>query len=140
MMNRFSVDLVVIIHTIACTHQHIHPRSMVRALCVPTLAISSLFLNSPLRNVTFPFSSSSVHRNLNSFDALFAIVVRPKFDIVVSVPSPRDPVNGGGTTSSDLEFLFLFLDLLPKSKKLHSHGLPAVVVEAALLKLLSLLG
>lgn len=50
-----------------------------------TFAISSLFLNSPLTSVTFPFISNSVHRNRNSFVA-FDTNPRPmlKFD---SVPS-----------------------------------------------------
>lgn len=39
-----------------------------------TLAISSLFLNSPLTSVTLPFSSSSVHR---SFNSLVGRVTRP---------------------------------------------------------------
>jgi len=34
-----------------------------------TLAINSLFLNSPLTSTTFPFSSNSVHRSLGSLAA-----------------------------------------------------------------------
>src|SRR2546421_10763284 len=41
-----------------------------------TLAINSLFLNSPLTSVTFPFSSNSVHRKRSSFGAL-AVRLRP---------------------------------------------------------------
>ena len=46
-----------------------------------TLAMSSLFLNSPLTIVTFPFSSSSVQRSLSS---LLSLSGRPML-----VSSPR---------------------------------------------------
>ena len=43
-----------------------------------TLAINSVFLNSPLTSVTSPLLSNSVHLNRNSFDA-FAANDRLKF-------------------------------------------------------------
>lgn len=49
----------------------------------PYLAISSLFLNSPLTSVTFPCSSSSVHRILSSF---VGRIIRPRL-----LPKPAAP-------------------------------------------------
>lgn len=41
-----------------------------------TLAMSSVFLNSPLTNVTLPSSLNSVQRNFSSF-VFFAVLLRP---------------------------------------------------------------
>lgn len=51
-----------------------------------TLAISSLFLYSPLTSVTFPFSSNSVHRKHGSL-RVFAVRVRPRLKRLPSAPS-----------------------------------------------------
>lgn len=61
------------------------------------MAISSLFLNSPLTKTTLPFSSNSVQRSFCSF-AAFADIVRPRAYAVASAPSspygPSTPLRG----------------------------------------------
>lgn len=66
-----------------------------------TLAISSLFLNSPFIKVTFPFISNSVHRRRSSFDA-FAARARAR----LSPPSVSSS-NEGGLRVSAAGFLRL---------------------------------
>jgi hypothetical protein len=59
-----------------------------------TLAINSLFLNSPLTIVTLPWSSSSVHRIFSSFAAR---VIRPKLSKPIGIgASPMTSLRGGG--------------------------------------------
>lgn len=83
---------------------------------LPTFAISSLFLNSPLISVTFPLLSNSVHRKRSSFDA-FAARLRPILN-KFPVPSSRNgPL-----------FVVAFLSAFPavpfrlKSNNLRSNG------------------
>ena len=54
-----------------------------------TLAISSLFLNSPFTSVTFPFSSNSVHRSLNSFPGFDDIILPPLTFLLLHLESSR---------------------------------------------------
>lgn len=60
---------------------------------IPTLAISSVFLNSPLTRVTFPSSLNSVQRNFNSFT--FVALLRPRL-VPVPFTSSRRLGSGGG--------------------------------------------
>lgn len=89
--------------------QHACPPSEIR-LIEHTLAISSDFLNSPSMNVTFPFSSNSVHRNFNSFAPL-TVFLRPKFVLPESSKKP-------GSAGEPLDFEAVF-----SLRHLSFHGL-----------------
>ena len=61
------------------------------AIRIPTLAMSSVFLNSPFTRVTFPSSLNSVQRNFNSFT--FVALLRPR---LVPFTSSKKLGSGGG--------------------------------------------
>lgn len=86
-----------------------------------TLAISSLFLNSPFTRVTFPVLSNSVHRRRGSLDA-FATNPRP----ILKLPSVPSLISAGGWRRYDLDSAALFR---LKSKSLR-HKLLLLVDDA----------
>lgn len=88
----------------------------------PTFAISSLFLNSPLTSVTFPFISNSVHRNRSSFVALDTSP-RP----MLNVPSVSWSISGG--PGFRLALLASAALLRLRSKSLRNSG--RLLVDAA---------
>lgn len=75
-----------------------------------TLAINSDFLNSPSMNVTFPFSSNSVHLSFNSFTPL-TVFLRPKLVLPASSKKP-------GSVGESLDF-----DARFSLRHLSFHGL-----------------
>ena len=80
-----------------------------------TLAMSSVFLNSPSMSVTFPFTSNSVHRSFNSLPA-FPVLLRPIF-----APSKPSRKLGSGGKSAVLRPVlslgsFSFHNLLSKGR------------------------
>jgi hypothetical protein len=80
--------------------------SLDRPFTMRTLAINSLFLNSPLTSVTFPCSSSSVQRILSS---LVGRIIRPKL-----LPNPVEPVDvssGGGCGACNCANFRIFAEL-----------------------------
>ena len=71
-----------------------------------TLAINSLFLNSPLTSVTLPCSSSSVHRILSSF---VGRMMRPR--LLPKPVEPGDVSSGGGGGACNWASRRIFADL-----------------------------
>lgn len=116
--NRFFEDLEEEGHTVvvSISNPHSHKKKKKQK---QTFAINSLFLNSPLTNVTFPFLSNSVHRSLNSFVALDTNP-RPILKLV-SVPSS---INAG--LDVRLAFAASAALFFLKSNNLRSNGRPFV--------------
>lgn len=103
--SRFSADLEAVDRTICC-----QVGTCVTRTSNLTLAMSSLFLNSPLTNVTFPFSSNSVQRSRGSLDA---------FSTRRGVDPSRKLARGGS---------FFVLDPSPRRNHFH-HEFMLVVVK-----------
>lgn len=83
---------------------------------VRTLAISSLFLNSPFTSTTFPYSSNSVQRSFGSFAALTAIILRLLNIDVSPVSAPAYALLG---KSSGSRAFLLVLEFPPQSFSCH---------------------
>lgn len=79
--------------------------SLDRPNAVRTLAISSLFLNSPLTSVTLPCSSSSVQRILSS---LVGRIIRPR--LLPNPVAPEDDSSGGGCGACSWANLRIFAE------------------------------
>lgn len=77
--------------------------------------MSSLFRNSPLTNVTFPFSSNSVQRNRGSSSVLEASVL-PRLKRFPSAPSSVKLVIGG-----EVEFFHFWYDSFLNNQLCHQR-------------------